>query len=57
MVDPIKPFIVKTDASAIAIGVVLLQDAHPIAFESKNLNLVQCNIWLMSTNYLQSFKL
>ena len=41
-VNPQKPFVVETNASAIAIGIVLLQDKYTIAFESKKLNLAQC---------------
>ena len=33
----------ETDASAIAIGVILLWDGHPVAFESKKLNRAQQN--------------
>ena len=43
VVDPRKPFVVETDASASAIGVVLLQDGCLVAFESKKLNNAQCN--------------
>ena len=43
VVDPRKPFVVETDASASAVGVVLLQDGHPITFESKKLNNAQRN--------------
>ena len=43
VVDPRKPFVVETDASASAVGVVLLQDERPVAFESKKLNNVQHN--------------
>ncbi|CAL2233762.1 unnamed protein product [Prunus armeniaca] len=33
-----KPFEVHTDASNFAIGGVLMQDRHPLAFESRKLN-------------------
>ena len=43
IVDPRKPYDVETDASAATIGAALLQDGHPVAFESKKLNCVQQN--------------
>ena len=43
VVDPHKPFIMETDASASAVGAVLLQDGRPVAFESKKLNNAQHN--------------
>jgi len=36
--DVTKPFEVETDASDFALGGVLLQDGHPIAYESRKLN-------------------
>jgi len=38
LVDVTKPFEVETDASDYALGGVLLQDGHPIAYESRKLN-------------------
>ena len=36
--DHTKPFEMHTDASDFAIGGVLIQEGHPIAFESRKLN-------------------
>jgi hypothetical protein len=43
--DPARDFEVTTDASedAKAVGVVLTQDGHPVAFESKKLDKHQVN--------------
>ena len=41
-VDPTKPFVVKIDANATVVGDALVQDGHPIAFESKKVNPFQC---------------
>ena len=38
VVDPHKPFVIETDSSVMAVGAVLLQDGHLIAYESKKLN-------------------
>ena len=43
IVDPQNPFVVETDASAKAIGDVIIQDRHPVAYESKKLNRAQQN--------------
>ena len=43
IVNPHKPFVVETNASSTTIGVILLQDGRPIAFESKKLNRAQQN--------------
>ncbi|KAL0462685.1 UNVERIFIED_CONTAM: Retrovirus-related Pol polyprotein from transposon.6 [Sesamum latifolium] len=39
--DMSKPFVVETDASDFALGGILMQDGHPIAFESKKLKDVE----------------
>jgi hypothetical protein len=36
--DFTKPFVVECDASRIGIGAILMEDDHPIAFESRKLN-------------------
>ncbi|KAL0297683.1 UNVERIFIED_CONTAM: Transposon Tf2-11 polyprotein [Sesamum radiatum] len=39
--DMSKPFLVETDASDFALGRVLMQDGHPIVFESRKLKYVE----------------
>ncbi|KAL0442643.1 UNVERIFIED_CONTAM: Retrovirus-related Pol polyprotein from transposon [Sesamum latifolium] len=39
--DMSKPFVVETDASDFALGGVLMQDSHPVAFESRKLKDVE----------------
>ena len=41
LVDVSKPFEIKTDASNFALGGVLIQEGHPIAYESQKLNDVE----------------
>ena len=38
LVDVTKPFEIETDASDLALGGVLIQEGHPIAYESRKLN-------------------
>ena len=38
LVDVTKPFEIETDASDFALGGVLIQEGHPIAYESQKLN-------------------
>ena len=37
-----KPFEIHTDASDFAYGAVLMQDGHPIAYESKTFSAIEC---------------
>jgi len=41
LVDVTKPFEVETDASDFALGGVLIQEGHPIAYESRKLNIAE----------------
>ena len=38
IVDPNEPFVLETDASGEAIGAILMQGGHLVAFESKKLD-------------------
>jgi hypothetical protein len=37
-----KPFVIECDASSFGIRAVLMQDGHPITFESSKLNKKEC---------------
>lgn len=37
-----KPFVIECDAPSLRIGVVLMQDEHPIEFERRKLNKIEC---------------
>lgn len=41
--NPSRPFIIHADASALAVGAVLEQDGHPVAFASKRFNSAEAN--------------
>ena len=46
---------VETDASAKAVGVVLIQHSHPVAYESKKLNRAQQNYSAYERSCLLSY--
>jgi hypothetical protein len=37
-----KPFIIECDTLGFGIGAILMQDGHPIIFESRKLNQIEC---------------
>ena len=37
-----KPFVIECDMLGFGIGAILMQDEHPIAFESRNLSKKEC---------------
>ena len=47
-----RPFEVLSDASDMAIGAVLLQDKHPIAFESRTLSKAELNYTVIGKELL-----
>ena len=56
--DPKKPVVLQTDAFTKGLGAVLLQDGHPVYFESKSLTTAQqsyvavhCTAWLATNHH------
>lgn len=47
-----KPFVVETDASGTSIGVVLMQEGHPIAYISRHLKEIQLHLSIYENELL-----
>ena len=50
-----KEFVVEADASGTGIGVVLMQDNHPIAFISRSLNVQQQSLSTYEKELLSTY--
>jgi hypothetical protein len=52
LLDFAKPFVIETDACHVGIGVVLMQDGHPLAFVSKALGPRNISLSVYEKEYL-----